>query len=278
MKLAYGTYAMPDTPLDQALADIAGVGYEGVEICIGPRHTMPEALSKAERTALKQRLADLELTVPALMILGSILADDQAHAANLEQVRQVVALGRDCGMREPIVIAKGFGGKSADWEAVREPLAERLADYGKLADELDLVIAGEAHCGAAIDRSERAAAILDQVADPRVRLHFDIVHFYLANEVIAESVARMLPYTAHTHVTDCRRHPDGKFDLLLPGEGELDNTAYVRAMHAAGWDDFVTLEVSGRVWSKPDYDPLQAARHCYEVLDGACREAGVPRG
>jgi sugar phosphate isomerase/epimerase len=78
-------------------------------------------------------------------------------------------------------------------------------------------------------------------------------------------------------VTDCRRQFDGKFDLLLPGDGELDNTEYVRAMHAAGWDDSLTLEVSARVWSKPEYDPLRAAAQCYEVLDGACRAAGVPR-
>lgn len=277
MKLAYGTYAMPDTPLGVALSQIREVGYEGVEICIGPRHTMPEALDAGTRRELAAQLDDLGLTIPAFMILGSIHGDDAAHAANLEQARQVVQLARDLGVREPPVIAKGFGGKTADWDEVRGPLADRLADWGKLADELDIKVAGEAHSGAAVDRSDRAAALLDQVGHPRVGLHFDIVHFFLGGERIEDSVAAMVPYTVHTHVTDCRRHPDGKFDLLLPGDGELDNTAYVAAMQAGGWSDFITLEVSGRIWSKPEYDPLAAAVQCYEVLDGACRAAGVPR-
>lgn len=277
MKLAYGTYAMPDTPLADAFATIAEVGFEGVEICIGPRHTMPEALDAAARRELAAQLRDLGLTVPAFMILGSIHGDDAAHAANLEQARQVVQLARDLGVREPPVLAKGFGGKTADWNEVRGPLAARLAEWGKLADELDLKVAGEAHCGAAVDRSARAAAILDEVGHPRVGLHFDIVHFYLAGEVIEDSVAAMLPYTVHTHVTDCRRHADGKFELLLPGDGELDNTAYVAAMHAGGWDDFITLEISTRVWSQPDFESRAAAARCYEVLDRACRAAEVPR-
>ncbi len=277
MQLAYGTYAMPDTPLRDAVATIAAVGYEGIEICLGPRHTSPEAFDSHERRDLAAQLADHGLTVPAFMILGSIHGDDAAHAANLEQVRLVAQLARDLGVREPPVVAKGFGGKSAEWDTVRGPLAARLADWGKLADELDIRIAGEAHCGAAVDRSERAAALLDEVGHERVGLHFDIVHFYLAGEAIEESVAAMLPYTVHTHVTDCRRHADGAFELLLPGDGELDNTAYAAAMHRGGWDAFLTLEVSARVWSKPDYEPLRAARQCYEVLDGACRAAGVPR-
>ena len=138
--------------------------------------------------------------------------------------------------------------------------------------------AGEAHCGAAVYNSDRAVWLFDTVDSPRVRMHFDIVHMFLAGEEIEHSVRTLVPYTAHTHITDARRHPDGKFDLLLLGQGELDSVAYVRAMKAAGWDDFITLEVSTMVWSKPEYDPIAAAEYCYGTLTQAFQEAGVPRG
>ena len=117
--------------------------------------------------------------------------------------------------------------------------------------------------------------LFDTVDSPRVRMHFDIVHMFLAGEEIEHSVKTLVPYTAHTHITDARRHPDGKFDLLLLGDGELDSVTYVRAMHEAGWDDFITLEVSTMVWSKPDYDPIAAAEYCYGTLTRAFEQAGV---
>jgi hypothetical protein len=48
-------------------------------------------------------------------------------------------------------------------------------------------------------------------------------------------------------------------------------------MHKAGWNDFITLEVSARVWSKEGYDPVQAASLSYATLDTAFNIAGVAR-
>jgi len=63
--------------------------------------------------------------------------------------------------------------------------------------------------------------------------------------------------------------------FLLPGEGDFDYTAYFKVMAEAGWDDFITVEVSGMVSNRPDYDPYQAAEFCFDVLSKAMREAGV---
>jgi sugar phosphate isomerase/epimerase len=91
-------------------------------------------------------------------------------------------------------------------------------------------------------------------------------------------VRKLVPITGHTHITDARRHDDGTFDLLLLGDGDLDSATYVRAMAEAGWDSYITLEVSARVWGRDDYDVQEAARRSYASLDGAFREAGVTRG
>tara|TARA_Y100001001_G_scaffold70499_1_gene68518 strand:+ start:272 stop:445 length:174 start_codon:yes stop_codon:yes gene_type:complete len=36
MKIAYGTYAMPETRLEEAIPLLAGIGYDGIEICVSP--------------------------------------------------------------------------------------------------------------------------------------------------------------------------------------------------------------------------------------------------
>ncbi|MCD6360818.1 MAG: sugar phosphate isomerase/epimerase, partial [Armatimonadetes bacterium] len=240
MKTAYGTYAMPTVPLEEAFPMLARIGYDGVEIAISDRHhgATPEQMDSERRARLKKLLQDNGLGIPALFILGSVYAaDDEAHQASLEKVRVCAQLARDLGMSEPPVIAMGFGGSPDAWDDIRGRLVEQLGDYAVLAEELDFVLAAEAHSKGAVNSSERVASVLDEVNHPRARLHFDIVHFFLGGEDIAECVARMVPYTAHTHITDAVRHEDGRFDPRLLGDGELDSVTYVRAMRDAGWDD-----------------------------------------
>jgi len=38
VKIAYGTYALPETPLAAAIPMLADLGYDGVEICIIRQH------------------------------------------------------------------------------------------------------------------------------------------------------------------------------------------------------------------------------------------------
>ena len=280
MKIAYGTYAMPLIRLETAIPTLAQIGYDGVEICIGSKHleSMPDQISPRRRKELKQLLKQHCLGVPAFMVLGHILEEDeQVHQDNLELMRQVAQLARDLDVGEAPVIARGIGGKSDLWEEQRDQIVQRFMDYAQLASAEGFIIAGEAHCGAAVDRSKRAIWVIETVDSPSAGLHFDIIHFYLAGEQIEDSVKNLVPITVHTHITDTRRYADGQFDLLLLGEGELDSVTYLRAMHKAGWNDFITLEVSARVWSKEGYDPVQAASLSYATLDTAFNIAGVAR-
>ncbi len=282
MKIAYGTYAMPVTPLEEALPILAELGYDGVEICIGPQHTgsLPAELTAERRRNLRGLLEQHHLGVPALFVARRhVLEPDKTqHQDNVRFVIETVEMARELGVERP-VISVGIGGKTAHWEDVRTLIVDRLSDYGQAGIEHNFVLAGEAHVNAAVDRSERALWVMQQVNQPStVGLHFDIVHLFLAGEDEAEAVRRLMPITVHTHITDARKHADGSFELLLLGQGELDSTTYVRTMHEEGWNDFITLEVSTRVWSRDDYDPIEAARYSYASLDRAFQEANVPRG
>ena len=281
MKIAYGTYAMPTIPLEKAIPMLAGIGYEGVEICISSKHigAMPEQIDATRRDGLKNLLLQHNMGVPAIFTLGAHILpeDDDDHRNNLEHTRQVARLAKDLDIGERPILSIGIGGKSEAWEEVRHEIVSRFKDYAQLATEEGIVVAGEAHSGAAVDRSERALSVIEGVASPSVGLHFDIVHFYLADEEIKDSVKAMLPITVHTHITDAHKHEDGTFELLLLGQGDLDSTRYMKAMKEGGWESYITLEVSSRVWSQADYDPFQAAVFSYTNLDNAFKAADVPR-
>lgn len=281
MKIAYGTYAMPNVPLEDAIPALAKIGYDGVEICVSPKHvgSLPEQIDAGRRARLAALLRQHRLVVPAFMVMGHLLAeDDEAHQRTKAVLAEVLHLARDLGVREPVVLAMGIGGKTLQWETQRHDIVRYLRDYAKWAEQERFILAGEAHVNAAVDRSDRALWVFSQVNSPWVRMHFDIVHMFLSGERIEDAVKALVPITGHTHVTDARRLPEGKFQLVLPGTGDLDTVAYVKAMYAAGWNDFITLEISTMVWAQPAFDWHQAAVACYELLDTALRKAGVPRG
>jgi len=278
MKIAYGTYAMPTVPLEEAFSMVAEIGYDGLELAIGPKHnSMPDQFSPVQRQHLKKMLSELNLGVPSLFVLRSVLTDSpEVHKETLLLIRQVIQLGRDLDIGSCPVISMGIGGRSALWEEQRTQLLGLLEDYAKITADEGIILALEPHANAAVDRTARAIWLMETLDNPSIRLHFDIVHFFLAGEKIEDTVPALVPYTAHTHVTDARIKDNG-FELLLLGQGELDSVGYVSAMHQAGWTDFITLEVSTMVWSREDYEPFEAAAFSYATLNNAFKQAGVPR-
>lgn len=279
MKIAYGTYAMPDVVLEEAIPALASIGYDGIEICVGNRHddAMPANVDPARRAALKALLAANNMGLPALFLLGSIYTEDDAqHQATREHLKACAALARDLGMDQP-VLAMGFGARKDAWDESKNRLVDLLRDLATLAEQEGFILAGEAHAGAMLDRSERIMWVLDQVNSPNIRFHFDIVHLFLAGEPIADAVARLVPYTAHTHITDAIRNADGTFKLVLLGQGQLDAAEYMRAMKQAGWPSYITLEVSTMVWAQETYDWREAAKESYGAITSAFAAAGVAR-
>jgi inosose dehydratase len=276
MKIAYGTYGMPGLAPEVALPALAEMGYEGVELALGPKYpTCPDKLDCAAREQLGRLLTECGLAVPALMLLVNVLTEDPTeHQRNLGELRKAADLALDLDARTPPVLTFTMGGNRDRYEEQRNELARRLRDYAAVATEKGVLLAAEPHVGGTIDRPDRAVWLIEAVDSPVVRLNFDISHFDLLGLGIDECVTPLVPLSIHTHVKDGFL-VDGKVQFLLPGEGDFDYVAYLRAMKAAGWDGFICVEISGQLWGREGYDPLAAARQSYESLAAAFQEAGV---
>ena len=272
MKIAYGTYGMPDVPIEEALPRLAEIGYTGVELAVGERWpTAPDKLDAGARAGLKNQVAELGLGVPALMnILDCMTAEEAVHRSNLEALRAMCALAHDVTSDEAPVITSTVGGQSAKWDEQKELLAERVGEWGSVIAEEGCQFAAEPHVGGGLDRVERVLWLLDRVDVPGLGLNFDISHFAIQGHDMEATVAALAPHAIHTHVKDGRM-VDGKVQFLLPGEGDFDYVAYLRAMKAAGWDGFITVEITGQIWNQEGYDPWPGAEFSYRTLAEAFR-------
>jgi sugar phosphate isomerase/epimerase len=277
MKLGYSTWGMPATPIDQAIPFLAELGYDGIEICVLPRWiTALSTLDRTERTRIAGLLRKHKLALSAIAAHGSLVETDaEKRTENFDRLVEAMDLAVDWTLDgEPPVVETTPGGRPEQYDELKPLLIERLQELAVAAKQRGVVIALEAHVGAVLDIPEHTIDVMKMVDSPHVRLNFDISHFNVMGYSIADSVAMMVPYTAHTHIKDERgRYPDHQF--LIPGEGDFDYVTYLQEMNKAGYTGFISAEISIMRQRQPDYDPLAAARQTYEVVDSAFRQAGL---
>ena len=277
MQIGYSTWGMPAVAVDDAVKHLAGLGFTGVEPTVIPGYsTELDSLDGAERRRIRALFDDHGLDMPAVAGHRSLLADGAEHEENWRRLTGAVDLCAEWAPAggPPPALDTTLGGRPADWEPRRGFILDRVGRLVDYAASAGVVIALEPHVGSALDLPDKAVWLLERVDSAFLKLNFDISHFEVLGLPTAETVAVLAPHSVHTHVKDQRGRSPGH-EFLIPGEGPFDFPAYLREMERAGYDGYITAEVSVMVQRRPGYDPLAAAEFTFRTLDGAFREAGL---
>lgn len=277
--LGFSLYGMRSLPLADALTACASLGYDSVELPVMSDWPGDSAKLPAEaRRDFRTQMNDLGLRLAAVMENMPALGDEVEHAANLERLKRACALAVELKQTDKMPLVETIvGGKAGEFEGVKNRLVNRLKDWAKIAEKAKATVAVKAHISNAVQRPEQLIWLLEQVASPYLKGAYDYSHFQLQELKLADTVAALLPHSVFIHVKDTE-HSQGKRGFLLPGEGTIDYRQYFRLLAASDYRGDVVVEVSGQVASKPGYDPLVAARKCYNHLAPAMRGAGIVRG
>lgn len=271
--LGFSLYGMKSLPLDVALRTCAEVGYSHVEFSLNTGYvTEPTTFSTADRRTAAMQLQKLKLGLPCLMVLMNLTADDKAHAANLKLIAAAGQLGRELNADQPPILETVLGGSPAKWQEQKAGMVDRLRDWAAAAEMNKTVIALKAHVGSAVNSPDRLLWLLDEVKSPFLSLAYDYSHFELQGIDMAESMKLLLPRARFIHVKDSQGDA-AKFKFLLPGAGRTDYVRYFSLLKEHGYVGPVCVEVSGQVFSAPNYDPIAAAKQCYATLSQAMSRA-----
>jgi inosose dehydratase len=276
--LSIGTYSLKGMPLEDAIARVAEIGYDGFEIATQPGFDGEPARMPPERLAeVRRKLEDSRLRLTALMEQLTPAADEEEHLAGLGRLRRVLALARRLAPRRPPLVQTILGGGS--WDEKKELFRDRLGDWVEAAGLTRVVLAIKPHRGGALSRPDEAVWLIRQLGDsPWLRMVYDYSHYAYRDMPLEETVKTALPYTAHVVVKDAVRQGD-RVVFDLPGaSGTFDYARLLGLFYDGGYRGDVCCEVSSMVSKKADYDPLVAAKRCYEAMARAFDQAKVPRG
>jgi inosose dehydratase len=279
MKIAYGNYGMPNTPAQTMVCQLAEIGYDGVELCVGASYpTAPGQLDPTERQELRRSLQEAGIEIASFMVVGmkTLETDPCRHEVNLSGLRAILGLAADLDVTQPVVTST-VGGRVDSEEAQRCAMVDCVRDWAAVCQEEGGCFAFEPHVGGMIHSPSLALWLIEQVDHPGLKVKFDYSHFEAIDVPLDQAISELAPHIVDVHVKDVRgRYPDFRF--LLPGEGEVNYADYLRQMSAAGYEGFITVEISGHVSKAEGYDPLKAARFSYRTLADAFAHAGLARG
>jgi sugar phosphate isomerase/epimerase len=252
VRVAFSTLAFPDATLASAVSLGRRWGYAGVELRLIDGELIDPSMSAADRARVMATVTAAGLPVVAVDSSIRLTSDDDPGP----QLRRFLELASD--WEAPLV--RVFGGPLAPAGPARQEqlraAARVLASNAPLARRLGVAIGVETHddFSASSVVAELLALADAEGADPKwVGAVWDSHHPYRMGERPADVYANLGRRILLAQVKDARRKPDGDWQLVLLGEGEVPVIQMLRLLMQGGYRNWISVE-----WEKRWHPEIEA--------------------
>lgn len=263
LRLGYGTNGLTDLRLEDALALLADLGYDGVGLTLDHMHLDPFAPDLAARTArTARRLAELGLGVTvetgARYVLdprrkhGPTLldADEDARGARVRLLVRSVRIAAELGAHA-VHCFSGILPDGVDEDTGWKRLGEALGPVLDAAEESGVPLAIEPEPGHLLGTLADFHRLRADLGDPALLgLTLDIGHCQcLEPKSPADCVREAAPWLRHVQIEDMRR---GVHEHLPFGDGEIDFPPVLDALAATGYQGLTVVELPRHSHAGPE--------------------------
>ncbi len=223
-----------------------------MELMADAPHAWPMTINDTEIADIRRRLDARALTLSNINAFMMTAVEDFWHPSWIEpdansrrlRVQHTMAalrlarkLGAKCITTEPGGPRNGAMSREKALDVFVDGLQETLHH----AEDEGVLLLVEPEPGLLIENAAQFEELAGRMDSPMFGLNFDIGHFYCVAEPLPETIARLARWTRHYHVEDIaatRVH-----EHLIPGHGAIDFTAVLKAIHATGYADWITVEL-----------------------------------
>lgn len=275
MRLAYSSNAYLRYSIEETIARIAALGYEGLELLADVPHAWPAGLLEGRKQAIRDCLARHKLAIANVngFMMNAVAdprqpywhpswiePDPHYRAIRREHTKRALRLAAELGGPSLQTEPGGPPAEGQSWRQAADIFYDELMPCVEVAEQCGVSLLIEPEPGLLIETFTQYLEFVDRVASPAVGLNFDVGHAYCVHEDPQDWIARMAPHTRHYHVEDIafsRKHAH-----LIPGHGAIDLAAVLREITRTGYEGWVTVELYPYL-----DDPDAAGREAKQFLE-----------
>ncbi|WP_428951240.1 sugar phosphate isomerase/epimerase family protein [Streptomyces sp. cg35] len=277
LRWGYGTNGLTDLRLDDALALLADLGYDGVGLTLDHMHLDPLTPDLAARTRQVARTLDRHhLTATVETGARYVLDPRRKHGPSLLDPDPDARAARTRLLLRAVQVAADLGAHAVHcFSGITPEGTDPDTAWKRLADELGTVVEAATTAGVPLAIEPEPGHLLATLADfHRLRralsspdvlgLTLDIGHCQcLEPDPPADCVRAAAPWLRHVQIEDMRR---GVHEHLPFGDGEIDFPPVLDALAATGYQGLTVVELPRHSHAGPDL-----AARSLEFLRSAAR-------
>ncbi|MGY0019814.1 sugar phosphate isomerase/epimerase family protein [Streptomyces sp. YJ-C3] len=277
LRWGYGTNGLTDLRLDDALALLADLGYDGVGLTLDHMHLDPLTPDLAARTRQVARTLDRHhLTATVETGARYVLDPRRKHGPSLLDPDPDARAARTRLLLRAVQVAADLGAHAVHcFSGITPEGTDPDTAWKQLADELGTVVEAATTAGVPLAIEPEPGHLLATLADfHRLRralgspdvlgLTLDIGHCQcLEPDPPADCVRAAAPWLRHVQIEDMRR---GVHEHLPFGDGEIDFPPVLDALAATGYQGLTVVELPRHSHAGPDL-----AARSLEFLRSAAR-------
>lgn len=250
-------YYRSNGSMEDAVRDIAAVGYEGTEMFDGNLVDYEDRPQDLQELLRDSGLKLVSVYSGANFIFADILPEE------LHRINHAAELAATFGA-ERLVVGGGARRAAGTSDEDYTLLAKGLDRVTDIAENFGLTASYHPHLSTIVESPDELDLLMT-----RTRIGFcpDTAHLAAGGCDPAAAIRKYPDRIRHVHLKDFRQDP---FEFLPLGEGDLDFPDIIRAVKESGYDSWLMVELDSY-----DGDPKTAAEISKKYLDKILADTGL---
>jgi fructoselysine 3-epimerase len=265
MKLSCVTSVFVNYSLADTITQIAGAGYQGIDVWAGRPHAYRRDHSPAQLARLRQQIEANHLTVPSVLPAffrypHSLSSPNQIiRQDSIDYVRQCADSAAALGAPVVLIVpTQALNGQSH--EDARQRLLDSVHTLAAYVQQYKLKLGVEPANRMVTNLVNTAGDALALIADlgtSNVGVVLDSGHINLSGESAQDEITKLGPALLQIHLNDNNGHHQQN---AIPGEGTFDFAALLNFLAQSGYDGFLSLELGWEYTTAPAPAIREAAK------------------
>jgi len=216
-----------------SLPVIKQLGFDGVEICVERKDWSLIELDKMPADAIRERIAQLNLAPHSFSFHQDYIYDDHIFELTQKAIKMTPRFGTNIFIFSG---AKKKTGDTAEWNR----MIERTRTMVEIAADHGVILAEEFEPGFVVGTTAELLRQFDEIPSPHLAANVDLGHIFICDPDPLQAIAQIGGKIVHCHISGM---PAGQHDHLIPQEGDMDLSLYLRALRSTGFDGALALDL-----------------------------------